>query len=447
MRRFVLIIALILTCSPVLGSAAAVAPAHDPSFDLAAVVLTAADLERAGFTGYRIDTASPFERAADAAYVSEYQNLDLERVTQSLADAGEQGSYFTESSIRTDENDRTSQPVRGIETGAFLFAGDAGAKAGYKLITDQSHLDNATDLDAGKGLGDASEMTLLTLHKDPVYGIPTTQLQLEIRIGRLVLTLSTFDFEPATAGTSNYKPDEPANLEALGNLFIDRANAALAGKSPGLAPLLLPVDVSVDQRPYRIYNLLDSDPIQESFESDQDVQDRLSDQLDHGLTSTLFNGQLLQSADASTGEFWLYTSIFQYENAAKAKAYLQNLVDKMNQDSQYSSVDVAATPDLGDEALILDVGYKGDSGDKHLNELYMRSGATVVIFWITANPLLPGSPTVSVDAIEQLGAAEAQCLETGFCDASVPLPDEVIAMMNGSSPDATPAGKSKLPQG
>jgi hypothetical protein len=193
--------------------------------------------------------------------------------------------------------------------------------------------------------------------------------------------------------------------------------------------------------------LLDSDPIQESFESDQDVQDRLSDQLDHGLTSTLFNGQLLQSADASTGEFWLYTSIFQYENVAKAKTYLQNLVENMNQDSQYSSVDVAATPDLGDEALILDVGYKGDSGDKHLNELYMRSGATVVIFWITANPLLPGSPTVSVDAIEQLGAAEAQCLETGFCDASVPLPDEVIAMMNGSSPDATPAGKSKLPQG
>jgi len=446
MRRFALIIAVILACLPLLGSAAAAAPAHDPSFDLASVVLTAPDLESAGFTGYRIDTASPFDQASDAAYISDYQHLDLDEVTQGLADAGEQGSYFTESSVRTDENDRTSQPVRGIETGAFLFADNAGAKAGYTIITDQSSLKNATDLDAGQDLGDASEMTLLTLHKDQIYGIPTTQLQLEIRIGRLVLTLSTFDFEPATAGTSNYKPDEPANLEALGKLFIDRANAAISGKSPGLAPLLLPVDVSVDQRPYRIYNLLDADPIQESFESDQDVQDRVSSQLDHELTSTLFNGQLLQSADASTGEFWLYTSIFQYENSAKAKAYLDNLVDKMNQDPQYTSVDVADTPDLGDEALILDVGYKGDDGDTHLNELYMRSGATVVIFWITASPLMPDSPMVSVDAVEQLGAAEVQCLDAGFCDASVPLPDDVIALMNGSSPDATPAGKPRLPE-
>jgi hypothetical protein len=49
MRRFALVIAVMLACSPVLGKAAALE--QDPSFNLPADVLTMNDLESAGFKG------------------------------------------------------------------------------------------------------------------------------------------------------------------------------------------------------------------------------------------------------------------------------------------------------------------------------------------------------------------------------------------------------------
>ena len=447
MRRLLLaMVVVIVTCAPFLGNARAAPQTEALTFDRPAVVLTTTDLDNEDYTGYRLESAEPFDRASDAAYVSSSQNLDPNQIAQEFSDLGEQGSYFTTFNLRNDPNDRTSPPQRSIQTGAYLFADATSAGAGLALITNTSNTGNATDIDTtGQKLGDESVLTMYVLQKDPVYGIPLTQLRLNIRAGRMVLEISTFDYEAGTAGTPNYTADEVTHLEALGQQMVQRANDALAGKSPGLASLLLPLDATPAKPPYILYTLLNGDPIQESDESDQAVRDRVSGQLDRGTVSVLFNEeQLVQSADGATNGIWFYNGIIQFENAGKATAYLNGLAARMSQGSA-TKVEKADVPDLGDETLALSITRTTDNGgDTHVNELYIRTGAIVAALYIQADPPAPDSPVVSFDALEKLGAAQADCLDSGACSAAVSVPDEVAALIGGAAP-STPTGKPQLP--
>jgi hypothetical protein len=427
MRRMLLFVALILVFPSFLSNVEAAQPAPEPALDLIAIVLTTTDLQDEGFEEYRLENSSEFDAAATAAFVSKLQRLDPYIVADKFEAAGQQGSYFTMFNLRADPDDRTSQLQRGIETGVYLFADEAGAKAGFKTIANENVISNATDFDdVGRGLGDESEMTIFTIHRSPNYGVPTTQLELEILVGRLVIEVSTFNYEPETAGTATYEPDEPANLEALGQRLIDRADAVLSGNSPDLTALLLPIASPETIPPYRAYTLLDGEPIQDSFESDQNLQDRLSGQQERGTESVLFSEQLVRAGDDALNEIRFYNGIFQYASTDKARAYIEGIFDRLSDDPAFLSVENAGEPALGDEALMLTFEVEVDGGSAKFNQLYIRNGAIVATIYIQEFPLTLRGPFVSVDALEELGAAQADCLDAGGCDSTVALPDELV---------------------
>lgn len=434
MRRCFLVLLVLAALLPSVHGAAAQRE-RDAGFDLLAVVLTAGDLEAEGFAGYRIDTAGPYGRDADIDYVSGSQRLDRDAVAAVFTEAGEGGSNLATYVLRTDPADPASTPLAVVQTTAYLFADEPGAAVGYEVITDESQMDSPGDIaGTGSDLGEASEISLYLTGEDAIFGLPATELELEILRGRLVLELRTIDYDPETAGTGNPSAEELAKLEALGERLIARADAALAGDSPRLTPLTFRIDSDVPYDPYVLYTLLDGDPIREAEETDDEAFDaRVQGQLDRGSTAVLRQEQLLREATEDTPAIFATFEVVKAKSTRAARADMTSLVDRLN-DLEAIDAEVAETPDLGDEALVVAIVGTDENGDATLyHQLVVRDGPLIASLAIREVPLTGASVVLSAAAIAELGPAVADCLAAGACDGPVPMPEELTEIVGGDA--------------
>src|SRR5918993_1806422 len=168
--------------------------ADSASLDLPAVTLTTADMTAAGLEGFGISSAGPYGVEDDVTYLAESLRRDADEIRAILMDAGFSGSYFSTQSLPSDAANRASLPAREVQIGVYPFATAQGAAEGYGLLSDESGMPEAEDVEGTVTFGDAAELTRNSGDNDPAIGQPFRELELEFLRGCLVVSLSLFAY-------------------------------------------------------------------------------------------------------------------------------------------------------------------------------------------------------------------------------------------------------------
>lgn len=403
------------------------------AIDLPAIVFTSADLAEFGFEGYVVDSAGPYDLVADAEYISDSQQLDYAEVEEVFTDAGHQGSYVMLYKLPADPDDPGGPPMREIQTSAYLFADADGAEAAYEVIADESNSGGADIDNAGLGIGDESELTTQASSADANYGLPNTQIELEILFDRLVLEVSTYNYDPETAGMPIFEPDEMEIVEALGERLVERAEAALEGETPNLSPMVMLIDGTLPYSTYLTYELLDGAGIQPWFQTIEAFEERVEMRLDGGMIAAVRTEQVLSEPAEDGSSIRFFASLQIFERERDAGAYLEETLQRVTEDERYISVETEELPGLGDLAIGVTIESENDAGDEvAVNQLFLQVGSVIAVVWIDGPAVEPGQPIVSFDALTELGDAQVVCIEAGACDGLVAMPDELAALTGGA---------------
>ncbi len=398
--------------------------------DLASIFLTTEDLEDIGYEDYALWSGTPYSLGDDVSYMVDSQNLDADEVEEVFTDAGHMGSFVSIQMIPADPDDPNGPPIREIYTTAYLFEDAEGAEAAYEIITDESQTESGADIDnVGLGLGDESEMTTIMWEQDAVFGLPNTQIELEILFDRLVLDVSTYNYDPDLAGMPIFEPDEMANLEAAGERLIERAEDALNGRGSNLSLQALWLESDSGELPYVTYQYLDGSPTQGIFEDEESYEERVGLHEDREITDLYQHQQLLTSPTDEAGAFRFYLGLIKFDTEDAAEVYFADTEDRLGNNERYAEVEMVDVDQIGDESVAVSLLLEFDGGDWTLNEYFVRVGDVVAVFYFQQDGAEDANPVVSIDTLSDVGESQVECLEEGSCENPMRMPDEIEALV------------------
>jgi hypothetical protein len=355
-------------------------------------------------------------------------------------DAGYSGSYFSTQSLPADAVNRASQPSRDVQIGVYPFADARGAATGYQLLTDESGVQGAEDIDSAATFGDASELTRTRGDDDPATGQPFRELELEFLRGCLVVSVSLFDY-----GSGATAP-EVAEIERLGELLVGRVDDVLAGRTPGLDALALDLQTSTDlaSLSFVFYAMIDGDAVRDWNETDEDFADRSDTWNQLGFASALRSNLVIPfDEDTPDGELTYFNTLIEFPDEDTASAYMRAVPDRFAGNPVYLEVsEIEDIPALGDESVALALTREMGGARWTLNELFVRVGQIVSVSWIERPNAGPTGPEVGVEPLTELAAAQVACLTAGGACPPAPVPAGLPSAK--IVPVATPP--SKLPR-
>jgi hypothetical protein len=417
--------------TPALASPTAAAQRGPEPIDLASIILTTTDLEREGLEGYGVIGASPYTLPTDAAVISAVQGLDEEEVTETLEDAGYVGSYVLSQHVPADPDAPAGESSRRLVSRVYAFEDEDGAAAAFEVIADESEMAENEAEDTDLRIGDEAELTSLAFEEDNFsFGVPYNQLELEILYDRLVLEVSALDFEV----TRRTNPDrvEGEAVTALGERLVERAEAALEGDAPDLWLRTLKLEGDSGIAPYLAYDLLDGDPIRTAFETDDAFVSRVEGDEEAGMVSYLSQQQLLTEGTSAEGAIRYYNNFLRFESPRAASAYLDDSLDRLA--ARYGDAEEIELPDdLGDASLGVSFEFEFEGERYPISQLLVQINDEVVILWIEQDLPTDAQPEVSPDLLVELGEAQVECVEEESCTEPVPMPDELVEIIEGGS--------------
>ena len=411
------------------------------ALDLPAVTLTSDELTAAGLEGFGISSAGPYSVEDDVAYLAESLRQDADEIQAILVDAGYRGSYFSTQSLPSVAVFRASPPSHDVQIGVFPFADAEGAVAGYQLLTDESGVPEAEDVDGATAYGDASELTRSSGDEDPGTGQPFHELELEFRRDCLVVSVSLFAY-----GADAAEP-EVRVIERLGELLVASVDDVLAGRTPGLDALALDLQTGADllSRSFVFYTMLDGEAVREWNETDEEFADRRDTWRQLGFVNALRSDTPIPAGEETLDDDLRHVNtLIQFPDEATASAYMQGVDDRFAGNPNYVAVtEIEAAPALGDESMSLALTREMDGAHWTLNELFVRVGDVVTVSWIERPEAGPDGPEVGVEPLAELAAAQVSCILAGGDCPSGPVPtglpglDETSGATPSPSPDKT----------
>lgn len=402
------------------------------ALDLVAVTLTSEDLAAAGLDAFGNSSAGHFSVEDDVAYLEEMLQRDASEIEPVLAETGFSGSYFVTQRLPADLSDPASPAARDVEIGVFPFVDAAGARAGYDLLSDESGVTTAEDVDDAGRFGDASEITRISGERDLITGQPFQKLELEILRGCLVVVLSLYDYGPDAA------EPELAEIEALGARLLPRIDAVLAGRAPELDRLALRLQAPDDLGSFIFYAMLDGEGVREWFETDVAFAARQALWTQLGIESVLRRESAIPFGTAELGDDLIhYNMLLRFPDETTASAYIQGVADRFAANPEFSAVrELGDARTLGDESVALALDRETAGVEWTLNEVFARVGNLVAVSWMEGPNPGPAGPEVAIEPLLELAAAQVACFEAEGACPPAPVPDGLPDTQ--ATPVATP---------
>lgn len=440
LRRLValgVLLPLLFAASP---AALAQTSPHDQEIDLASIALTTPDLEEAGFEDYALFAGTPYGTEDLSDTIASLQNIAPDDFEETLDDAGFEGSFILWYQTPAVLDEGADMPDREVVTTVHLFEDADGAADAWEVIADESQMFLSEEPeDAGQGLGDASELTILTPSQHPYYGgVTFTQLELEILFERMVLEVSLYVFDGPTAG--ELEPDEAdvRNLESLGERYLERAEAAADDGAPNLSPRIMVLESDISLPPNRVYRFLDGDGVRMTYETEESYAGRVSTHEDEGIVFSLRNEQYLTDYTSGVPLARFFSSIQVFTDEDAASDYLAGHADRFGENPMWQEIEVTDLAGFGDEANAVTLTGERSNGDSVvLNEIFIRHGDTVGVFWFETSLATDAETAVSIDTLSELVETQAECLAEHACaerEVSMPrgIEDFVEYVLDGA---------------
>lgn len=380
-----------------------------PPLDLAAMVLTPADIEAAnldwrGSTDYAHRSSELLFAEAYMELVAESVDAPDDTITAALEEAGlirAYQSHLTPGTVADGDAERS------IVSWIVEYADRDGAAAAWAFLRDQPALPGVTEVDDLESFGDAS-YAVLEEGDDPDTGVPYAILETSVLIGRLHIGVWLLDWGGAEPGIED--------AEALTQTLVENVEEGRVSLAAGLSNQVLRLTGDTVEPRTDTYTLRDGRAIP-LYNDTVDVAEIEEDAAAMGLTDDyrvwqyLFRGTGDQEDDSV-----YYLTVMRFVDDEAAADWLAARPDAINSYESFTDVEFVPEDDLdyGDAAF----SYTATSvnTDTHFHNITVQVDDQIVILDLS------GPATAPVDAIAPLAEAQITCLEEGECMEPMELP-------------------------
>ena len=403
-----MVTAFVLFCSvlaPLITVTPATARDVPAEVDLAAISLTTADLDAAGFGRYMIG-ASEMNDIEYFPYWTELEiGLSIEEQIQALEDFGFLRAHSVFYFGPRDPGETISRSQ--IVTTIALYEDSDGAEAAYDLFEDASNSPSNTELRGWDDFGDRSQ----GLNEDASDG--RSGMMISVLLDNLVFRFYTY-----------FPEDEHIDEDAFADLIdvaLERTEIGREAEQPALSNLVLRFDGLWAWRDLYMWR----DGVMNRYVNQtEDVEYYAEEAESVGETEHFSMGTLLNAEEtADNSEFvWQRVGLRRYEDEDAAETRFAEMLDSLANDEGFEAFDLVDV-DFGDESFSYDAIWS-ESYPYHESYVYARYGEIILIFGFEA-------PVPTRDALDSIIDAQIDCFEDGDCLDRIPLTREVIALIDG----------------
>jgi hypothetical protein len=389
--------------APAWSAPVAAQPAAPRSLDLAALVLTPADIGEAGFVH---DGAFVQPLGEWAENLAAYRGSRPADVEQELTADGWVGKY-----VSTERQPTAGNPalfVAAVSTSITEFRDAAGAARAFAFTEDESGVASARDLPMARTIGDRSEVTLDS-GVSGVSGQRFVSLDLAFQFGKYTAGVPLYRYErlgaaAATPAATPVAGPDVATVERLAAIVADRL--ADPGELPGLS--LHIQRLGGDDRNYTTYD----DAYYRLAGRDVPL---LGEQASGATARTASYGratsvyQLWQGVDAASADGLLYAAtLFRFATPEDAAAWVGDAPRELAQNPAYRGLTpLADGPEVGDRSATFSFRPGGPDSPVAGTMLVAQVGDTVLRVQLA--PM--GTRDMETRAaVESLARQQAGCL-------------------------------------
>jgi hypothetical protein len=396
--------------------------------DLAAMVLTPADLATVGWDGLGLQSGQLLavtDLAARAVWPSG-AGAAQDAVRDDLRAAGWQQGYTV--TLATLWDPSRSDLGRQVEIELDAYGDAAGAAQGLALVPDVFPTGPITPVTGEREIGEASRLVRVAA-RDPQAGTPNQELALGFRVDHLTAHILLRDWSD--------EPPAVATIEALAERLLGRIEQVLRDGEPGLSLHALPLEPREHAAQTAAYLRIDGADVRSSYESSAEFAARV---LSYGTATDVFTSTTEIEATDGGDPLKVDEELLDFADATQAATWLRAAPERVGQDAEeiISAVedDVAG---IGDEAVVATVTRDPDQdgiGLVHTAAVLVRVGAQVAVIRLTrAND--PPAPSATMDlARAQVACVIAECLRPQPAPRSLigDLPEDAHAATPNSEP-------------
>lgn len=415
-------------------ASAAASAGQNPPVDLAAMVLTPADLSEAGFDGYTLlgSESSDDDLAFQVSFWVERTDAFTE-ITDILESAGLKQTYSFDLGLPLQDSDDSRSLSRVVSGSITEFEDADGPAAALDVVVEM--LDESTMVKpvvSNQRLGDGSLLVRDTESQDLEFVFSTDRFLVFIRI-------------------TDYQDQAPDldDVQAIGEKQLERVEDGFEGDAPGLSNHVLRLADPEYLQPYEIradqYFRLDGEDFLRFWDSDSEPFKRAAlagDAVDAYEFAQFFQGVEVDGSDIPFQGGW-QSVIYRFASEQDAADWLVARSEHLDASLAYSDAvevkDVELIEDapvVGDESFTIsyleDDGSGCGCGDENVRVI-ARVGAIGLDMSIgtAEGNVLP------LDAIASLAALQVDCISGADCLEPVVVTDALAGQ-------AQPADTDKL---
>jgi hypothetical protein len=386
------------------------------SLDLAAIVLSPADLTAEGFEGYGIadgDAGTPIDVAAALAF---QRDLPDDEVQALLGALGLRQAY----ALRLDLRPTTEDIAQSVVSTLHEYADADGAADAFAVLTDWEGIDTAETVASEAAITAAS---VTTRHRGTT-GEPFHALDLAFRLGRITAVVRLVDFtgeEPAVA-----------DAERLATRLLERIEARLADRAAGISAQALRLAGDDVIRNWEYYSLVGGTAwwLVDTTAEDTDLYEE--GMAEAGMTDEFRVGHRIVVTDTPEGDADLYTIVQRFSDEDAASAHLNGALDRLAERDQDENLEeLEGLAEYGDEAVAyVQTGrWAAEDVDLVYQTYYLRVDDRLALVQLVAPRTFP------LAALDELAAAQAACLEAATCAGPASLPADLAAVIGAAQRD------------
>jgi hypothetical protein len=419
-----LVVLLFISAAPLAARQGSPAP-----LDLAAMVLTPADLAGAGWDDLGLQagqTLAVSDLAARAVWPTG-SGPEQDAVRDDLLAAGWQQGYTATLATLWDPN--RSNLGRQVEIELDAYTDAASATRGFAVVPDVFPTGPITPVTGERGIGDASRLVRVAA-RDAQAGTPSQELTLGFRHDDLTARILLRDWTGA-------QPDV-ATIGALADRLLARIEQVQREGGPGLsvyALTLVPRESAVQSAAYL---RLDGEDVQSTYESPAEFAARGAS---YGAATDVFTSETEIMAADGGDPLAFSAELYRFPEGGLASTWLSEASARLGRGDDLIAVGVQdRIAGIGDEAVALTVS-RDPGRDRieiaHTSVVLVRVGAMVAQVRLSRTNDPPPLATT-----KELAMAQVACFSTADCLRPRPAPISLTGDLAGDATASVPEDES-----
>jgi hypothetical protein len=401
--------------------------------DLPAMALRPDDLETQGLHGFGAsNSVMTDDSGAAGAFLREYRGDPGGVAGDAIDAAAPTWTYVLHLVLPGTEGDPSSGTLSRVVSYVMEFDDDTASGVAFPILADAWQSGDMHAVPTQSNVGDEHVLVSGAGQEETGELAPYQRVDLLFRTGRLIAGVSVEKY----AGL----PTEAPVVENLAAQQMTRISDVLTGDQRGLGARALRLHVAGEKNVSDKYTVLGGAPVRVVGETTAQYDQRGADVLGDRIVEGFDLEQQVAGAFTSDPPLAYYhTRLATFEDAKAAFIYLQASGERLAQ-AQLTDLQAVDAPAVGDGASAFTYGFTRADGVAFSSyRIVVRVGAEVFSINLGTTEVL------DPEAVNELAAQQAECLEGIGCVSSVPVPPSLAQPNVHAGPPTSSAAGGDVP--